>query len=238
MKIKTIMCNCSPEFFAAHSGIRRDMATKEVELLVANIDKGPLSLESSVDAAFAAPYIMKEVASAQDEGCEAVVIDCSVDPMLRAAREISKIPVVSAGESSHHAAMMLCDKFSIITVLPISARMIRENIQKYGYVSRVASVRAANVPVLELEDQEKAFQGIRKAAERAISEDGAEAIVLGCTGMMATQKRLQNHLGIPVIEPLTMGIQYAAAMVRAGLCQSRVTYEAPSPTAVTLLKEL
>lgn len=238
MKIKTIMCNCSAEFYAAHCGIRKNMATSEVELLVANIEKGPLSLESSVDMALAAPYIIKEVAAAPGEGCDAVVIDCSVDPMLRAAREVSSIPVVSAGESSHHAAMMICDKFSIITVLPISARMIRENIQKYGYAGRVASVIAANVPVLELEDQEKAFQGIKKAAEHAINVDGAEAIVLGCTGMMATQKRLQAYLGVPVIEPLTMGIQYAAAMVRAGLCHSKATYENPSANTAALIKNL
>ena len=238
MKIKTIMCNCSKEFYESHSGIRKALSTPEVELLVANIKNGPLSLESSFDAAFAAPFILQEVIKAKRQGCDAVVIDCSVDPMLRAAREATDIVVVSAGECSHHAAMMLCDRFSIITVMPISAKIIRENVQKYGYAGRIASVRAANVPVLELDDEEKAFKGIREAAEAAIQEDGAEAIVLGCTGMMAAQKRLQEHLGIPVIEPLTIGVQYAAAMVRAGLCQSKLTYESPSRDSAARLMEL
>ncbi|MCE5209430.1 MAG: AroM family protein [Chloroflexi bacterium] len=228
MKIKTIMCNTSQTFYDENVGVRLALATEEVELLVVNIKHGPESMESAYDEAMGAPSIIEQVVLAESEGCDAVLIDCSVDPVLRAAREISNLPVISAGEASHHAAMMLCSRFSVITVLPVSAKLIYENIHKYGYADRLASVRSANVPVLDLNNEEVATKAIYAEAIKAIDEDGAEAIVLGCTGMMAMRDKLEGMLGVPVIEPYSVGVQYAAAMVRLKLKQSKLAYEKPS----------
>lgn len=133
MKIKTIMCNSSKEFYDAHAGRRLAMSTAEVQLVVVNIPHGPDSMESAYDEAIAAPYILQQVVSAETEGCDAVVIDCAADPALRAAREISELPVVSAGEASYHAAMMVAGKFSVITVLPTTANEISDHLKMYGF---------------------------------------------------------------------------------------------------------
>lgn len=224
MKIKTIMCNSSKEFYDAHAGRRLAMSTDEVQLVVVNIPHGPDSMESAYDEAIAAPYILQQVVSAETEGCDAVVIDCAADPALRAAREISELPVVSAGEASYHAAMMVAGKFSVITVLPTTANEISDHLRMYGFSSRVASVRSANVPVLALEDEQEAEEHLYAAARKAIDEDGAQAIVLGCTGMMAMRDSLEKRLGVPVIEPYLAAIQFAASLVRMKLRQSRLSY--------------
>lgn len=238
MKIRTIMCNSSESFYSAHCGIRRAMSTDSVQLEVVNIARGPLSLESAFDEAAATPFILKQVISAEEDGCDATVIDCAADPVLRAAREVSAIPVVSAGEAGYHAAMMVCDRFSVITVMPATAHLIEENLRKFGLESRAASVRAADIPVLDLEDEAKAFQTILSAARMAVDLDGAEAIVLGCTGMMALRDRLQAALGIPVIEPLTMAVKSARALVEAGLYPSKVSYPAPAEASVQFIRSL
>mgnify|MGYP004562296421 FL=1 len=224
MKIKTIMCNSSKEFYDAHAGRRLAMSTDEVQLVVVNIPHGPDSMESAYDEAIAAPYILQQVVSAETEGCDAVVIDCAADPALRAAREISELPVVSAGEASYHAAMMVAGKFSVITVLPTTANEISDHLKMYGFSSRIASVRSANVPVLALEDEQEAEEHLYAAARKAIDEDGAQAIVLGCTGMMAMRDSLEKRLGVPVIEPYLAAIQFAASLVRMKLRQSRLSY--------------
>ena len=224
MKIKTIMCNSSKEFYDAHAGRRLAMSTDEVQLVVVNIPHGPDSMESAYDEAIAAPYILQQVVSAETEGCDAVVIDCAADPALRAAREISELPVVSAGEASYHAAMMVAGKFSVITVLPTTANEISDHLRMYGFSSRVASVRSANVPVLALEDEQEAEKHLYAAARKAIDEDGAQAIVLGCTGMMAMRDSLVKRLGVPVIEPYSAAIQFAASLVWMKLRQSRLSY--------------
>ena len=224
MKIKTIMCNSSKEFYDAHAGRRLAMSTDEVQLVVVNIPHGPDSMESAYDEAIAAPYILQQVVSAETEGCDAVVIDCAADPALRAAREISELPVVSAGEASYHAAMMVAGKFSVITVLPTTANEISDHLRMYEFSSRVASVRSANVPVLALEDEQEAEEHLYAAARKAIDEDGAQAIVLGCTGMMAMRDSLEKRLGVPVIEPYLAAIQFAASLVRMKLRQRRLSY--------------
>ena len=224
MKIKTIMCNSSKEFYDAHAGRRLAMSTDELQLVVVNIPHGPDSMESAYDEAIAAPYILQQVVSAETEGCDAVVIDCAADPALRAAREISELPVVSAGEASYHAAMMVAGKFSVITVLPTTANEISDHLRMYEFSSRVASVRSANVPVLALEDEQEAEEHLYAAARKAIDEDGAQAIVLGCTGMMAMRDSLEKRLGVPVIEPYLAAIQFAASLVRMKLRQSRLSY--------------
>lgn len=238
MKIKTIMCNSSQEFFEAHSGVRMKLSTDTVELHVVNLKDGPLSLETSVDEALAAPHILKEVLSAKEEGCDAIVIDCAADPVLRAARQITDLPVVSAGEASHHAAMMVCDKFSIITTLHESISLFEENIQKYGYSNRLASVRAVDLPVLALDDYEATFDALYAESLKAVKEDGAQAIVLGCTGMLPIRLRLQEKLWIPVVEPFTMGVQFAVAMVKGQLFSSPLSYGKPSQASMDILRKL
>lgn len=232
------MCNSSEGFYHAHCGIRQAMSTEDMQLEVVNIARGPLSLESAFDEAAATPFILKQVISAEEDGCDATVIDCAADPVLRAAREVSEIPVVSAGEAGYHAAMMVCDRFSVITVMPATAHLICENIRKFGFENRVASIRAADIPVLDLENEEKAFQAIFSAAEKAMNLDGAEAVVLGCTGMMALRSRLQVALGVPVIEPLTTAVKYARVLVEAGLRPSRVSYPAPAKASVQFIRSL
>ena len=94
----------------------------------------------------------------------------------------------------------------------------------YGFSGRVASIRSANVPVLALEDEQEAEEHLYAAARKAVDEDGAQAIVLGCTGMMAMRDSLEKRLGVPVIEPYSAAVQFAASLVRMKLRQSRVCY--------------
>ncbi len=121
--------------------------------------------------------------------------------------------------------LMLCVKFSIVTVLKSTADVIKENISKYGFSSRVASVRFARIPVLELLDERKAFTAILKEAKISIEKDGAEAIVLGCTGMLSLAKKLEQELGIPVIDPAVASLKLAEVYVSMGLTSSNISYE-------------
>ena len=123
--------------------------------------------------------------------------------------------------------MSLCRKFSVITVLKSTADEIKENIQKYGFESRVSSVRCADVPVLELNDEEKAFRAILTEARKAIGTEGAEAIALGCTGMSPLARRLQKELDVPVIDPAVAALKLAEIFVSMGITCSRLAYEIP-----------
>jgi len=228
MKIKVVIPNSSVEFRDSQVEDRKEMASFGTDVEVVCLKHGPVSIESSYDEALAAPHIIEEVKRAEKEGFDAVSIDCAMDTVVRASREAVNIPVTSAGEASYLLAMGLCTRFSVITVLKSTAKTIGENIGKYGFGSRVASVRHADIPVLDLKNERKAFTAILREAKRAIDEDGAEAIVLGCTGMSSLAIKLQKKLGIPVINAATASLKLAELYVSAGLIKSGIAYEKPS----------
>lgn len=64
---------------------------------------------------------------------------------------------------------------------------------------------------------------------KAIREDGAEAIVLGCTAMIDVMETVQERLHeagfrIPVLEAAQSAVMLLELTVKMGLKQSRMTY--------------
>ncbi|MBS7644760.1 MAG: AroM family protein [Candidatus Bathyarchaeia archaeon] len=227
MRIKVIIPNSSQEFRDEQAEHRRRVAMEGTSVDVVCLPRGPVSLESSTDEAYAAPYILDEVKKAEKEGYDAVTIDCAGDPVLRAAREVSNIPVMSGGEASRLLALALGDRFSVITVLSNTVDVIRSNIIASQLQGRLASVRSAEIPVLELKDQERAKASILREARKAIEEDGADVIVLGCTGMAKLAKEIQEELGVPVVEPATAAIKLAEIFIQMGLSHSKISFKTP-----------
>jgi allantoin racemase len=232
MRIKVIIPNASVPFRDSQVAERKKLASPGNTVEVDCLPHGPVSIESAYDEAIAGPYIIGEIRRAEAEGFNAVSLDCAMDTVVRASREAVGIPVVSAGEASYLVAMGICVKFSVVTVLKTTADAIRDNLRKYGFTDRVASVRYARIPVLELNDEEKAFRAISAEAEKALAEDGAECIVLGCTGMSTLAGRLMKHLGVPVVDAATAALKMAELYLAMGLTSSKIAFEAPSKKAV------
>ncbi|UCG94546.1 MAG: aspartate/glutamate racemase family protein [Candidatus Aerophobus sp.] len=228
INIKVRIPTSSTEFKDSQIEERKKAAAPGSEVEVICLAHGPVSIEAAYDEALAGPYIIEEVKKAEKEGFDAVSLDCAMDTVVRAAREAVNIPVTSAGESSYLLALGLCSKFSVVTVLKSTADAIKENIRKYGFETRVASIRYADIAVLDLQDEKKAFDAILKEAKMAIEREGAEAIVLGCTGMSSLTQRLQKTLGVPVIDPAVASLKLAEIYVNMGLTSSKIAYESPS----------
>ncbi|MBW7959464.1 MAG: aspartate/glutamate racemase family protein [Candidatus Promineofilum sp.] len=208
-------------------------ARPDTELSVSTIERGPASIESQYDVAVALPDILINVRRAQEEGADAIIINCMADPGLDAAREIASIPVIGLGEASLHLASMLAHKFSVVTILDRDIPDLDRMLRKYALLSRVASIRPINVPVLDLRDNEEAVtRAAIEAAERAVGEDGAAAIAFGCSGLSGTVKELaaafrEMDLRVPVINPASAGIKLAESLVDMGLLYSKLTYPYP-----------
>jgi allantoin racemase len=98
-----------------------------------------------------------------------------------------------------------------------------------------AKVRASDIPVLELENAASGAIGkLRAEIERALAEDGAEAIVLGCAGMTDLARELQEIYGVPVVDGVSAAVKQAEALVSLGLSTSkRGSYASPLPKPFT-----
>jgi len=98
----------------------------------------------------------------------------------------------------------------------------------YGFAVKCARVRATEIPVLELENGDPAtLSKIEEVIRRAIDEDQAEAIVLGCAGMADLMKRFSDKFGLPVIDGIACATTFAEALAATGLRTSKIGGYAP-----------
>jgi allantoin racemase len=183
---------------------------------------GPPSIEGAYDDAFAVPGLLARIAEGEAEGAAAHVIACFDDTGLDAARALAVKPVVGIGEAAFHAATFIAHRFSVITTLTRSIPVIENNLARYGLDRRCARVRATDIPVLALEDPASgARQKIGNEIRRALEEDHAEAIVLGCAGMADLAASLAAEYGVPVIDGVAAAVAQAEALAQLGITTSK-----------------
>ena len=131
-------------------------------------------------------------------------------------------PVVGIGEAGFFAAAMLAHRFSVVTTLSRSVPVLENNLLRYGLDRRCARVRACEVPVLELDNPASgARKKIADEIARALNEDGAEAVVLGCAGMADLAASLGTEFGVPVIDGVGAAVVLAEGLAAIGLRTSK-----------------
>ena len=211
----------------------RAVAGAGVEIVATQPEMGPVSIEGYYDEAFAVPGMLARIANADRAGVSGHIIACFDDTGLDAARALATVPVIGIGEAAFHAASLIAGRFSVITTLGRSIPAIEHNLTRYGLASRCAHVRAAEVPVLALEDPKSAARDrISGEIEAAKRQDRAEAIVLGCAGMADLAASLSEQHGIPVVDGVAAAVVFAEGLARIGLKTSKLGGYAP-PLAKT-----
>ena len=183
---------------------------------------GPASIEGAYDDAYAVPGLLERIREADTAGTDAHVIACFDDTGLDAARALSDAPVIGIGEAGFHAASMVAHRFAVVTTLSRSVPVLENNLLRYGLDRRCAAVRATDVPVLEL-DNPASNARAKVAAEnkRALEDDHAEAIVLGCAGMADLAASLSAEFGVPVIDGVAAAVVLAEGLAAIGLKTSK-----------------
>lgn len=232
MKIKVIIPITSDVF---DEEVRREFSTYAgpgVEFDVQHLDYGPASIESEYDEALAVPDILNKVQEAAEEGFDGVIIDCFGDPGVKAAREMVDIPVCGGFEPAMLLAAGLGQHLGIVTVLPNVLPMIEDLARKLGLMNKLVSIRYVNIPVLELGDRTKLEDALYRESLKAITEDRAHVLILGCTGMMGMAKNLHNRLkeagyDVPVIDPAFAAVKVMESYIAMGVKHSRLTYMVP-----------
>ena len=198
---------------------------------------GPASIESHYDEALSVPGLLTEIARAQagDPPSDGFVIACFGDPGLDAARELADGPVVGIAEAAMHAASFLGRGFSVVTTLARTAGRAWDLAERYGMTRFCRGVRSCEIPVLALEDPASdAFAAIVAEARRAVADDGAEAIVLGCAGMADLAPRMTAAVGVPVVDGVAAATKTVEGLVAMGLRKGgHGEFAAPPPKAYT-----
>jgi allantoin racemase len=204
-----------------------------IELVSLRTDTSPDNLEYRTFEALIVRETMELARYASKNEFDGVVIGCFYDPALHEAREISgRSVVVAPCEASVRIASRLSNKFSVIVGQSFWIEQMTARVREYGAEHKLASMRSIHCPVSEMQaDPTLTRSKILDAARKAVAEDGAESIILGCTMELGHFRDLQLQLRVPVIDPVFASFkecEFAAGLQAAyGWAPSRIGSCAP-----------
>jgi allantoin racemase len=72
-----------------------------------------------------------------------------------------------------------------------------------------------------------AIERIGDEIDRAVRDDGTDAVVLGCTCMSVATADLQRRSDVPVVDPLASGFLQAVSLARLEAGQNRALFRPP-----------
>lgn len=207
-----------------------DWAFVGSEITAVEVFNGVLAIETAYDEILAMPGCVAAIRDQESQGIDATIVGCFADPGLDAARELVSIPVIGPGEASMLLAAQLGHQFSVIATLDGQTHAYRAQAFRTGVLPKLASVRGMDVSVLDLStDKEVTFGALVHAGRRAITEDGADVLILGCMTLafMNVTRDLSDELGVPVVNPAQAALKSAEVLVALGLAHSKQPYFAP-----------
>ena len=203
------------------------------------VKAGPVNYSSHHDFVLADASIFEAGCRAQQEGFAAVCIDTMSDSGVAALRSVLDIPVFGPGKVSMLSALMLGDRFSILTMASRWKPLYKKALDELGMHHKCASVRAIEVSpdnqALLSGKEEEVFPLLEAAARKAIEIDGADVIILGSTTMHQAHAHLQARLPVPVINPGPLSYKIAESMLALGHTHSRSAYPRPMHPRLDML---
>jgi allantoin racemase len=227
---------------ARRERLLKNWAAPNVLVEIVTVDEGPLSVESMYEKYLSIPPVAKIIDQLEQDGYDAAILGCAGDPGLDAFREITgKMLVIGPGATSCHAAAMLGHKFTWLTIADSMIGSSYELVAKSGLKEKLASVRAVNIPVLELaNNREATLQKLIRIGREAIEKDRADVLALGCMsmGFLNVAEEMQDALGIPVVNPSKTALKVTEALVESGLVHSKKAYALPPKLATGKVKSI
>ena len=208
----------------------REWSAPGTEISVRTADSGPASIESMYEEYLAIPYLAGLVNDVEKENYDAAIIGCFGDPGMDGLREISDMLVVGPASASIALATTLGHRFSFVTVTGSIVPALRRLTWESGSLDALASVRYIETSVIAInQDHDAAVERMLEQGQKAIDEDGADTLVLGCMsmGFLDVAERMTAELGVPVINPSKAALKLAEATLALDLTHSRRAYHTP-----------
>lgn len=232
MRILVVNVNTTESMTETIAQTARAVASPRTEIVALTPYFGAASVEGNYESYLAAVAVMETVRR-YAEPYDAVIQAGYGEHGREGLQELLEVPVVDITEAAASTAQFLGHKYSVVTTLDRAVPLIEDRLKLAGLMDRCASVRASGVAVLDLEaDPALAVKAIVAEAVRAVSEDHAEVICLGCGGMAGLTEQVKERTGVPVVDGVAAAVTIAESLVRLGLRTSKIrTYAPPGPKA-------
>ena len=216
---------------------------ERVEVLHRRTSDMPVRMvEGDYEADLAGVLNPRMALEAQQEGFDAIIINCYNEPGANATKEVCDIPVVTSPGASMAIASILGNKFSIIVALGggkgkqaggMGRTALMDVVRHYGFEQKLASIRAIDLPPPAFNENlatEQDLEQLRKAvldeAIAAINEDGAD-VIISYGGPKVNEYVQEKMPDVPIVDSHGCTVIMAEVLVRLGLRQSKKAYPKP-----------
>ena len=189
---------------------------------------------------------------AEKAGFDAVFINTVGDYGIDEMKSATDMVVVGAGEATMAMCVNTGRRFSIVTIWPPKLNFIQhERVSSCGMQDRCVSIRnvqedrevegveQAAATTANLKDRNESLkERIVDAINSAVSEDGADTIMLGCTCMAPLGPAVAAQVNVPVFESMRTGYKTAEALLALGVRHSDAAFPKPNPENLTAVGTL
>jgi allantoin racemase len=217
MHILIINPNSDPDMTAAIQESAEAFARGDFEVTTLATPDAPRFLETYEDEVRSGPGMLRLLRE-NEAAFDAFVIACHSDTNLNAAREVTAKPVIGIGEASMRLASFLGHSFAVVTTHQHSIPGKLRQVRAYHLQDLMVTIRAPDVGEEGWSDAELFME----LSRRAVEEDAAEVIVLGCAGMSGMDRKIQEALHVPVLDGVVCALILASGFVRYGVGTSKV----------------
>jgi allantoin racemase len=233
MKIVVVNVNTSESMTRSIDTAAKRYASPGTEIVALQPSFGADGVDCNFESYISAVGVMDRV-MAYDLPYDGVVMAGFGEHGRDGLQELIDQPVVEICEASAHVAMLIGRKYSVVTTLQRSVSAIEDRLKISGLWDRCASVRANGMTTQEVDhDLERAMRTIVEQARKAVEEDFAEVICLGCAGMAGLEEQITSTLGVPVIDGVGAAVQLVETLVNLKLKTSKtLTYAKPDPKSI------
>lgn len=201
------------------------VAAPDTEIIGITPTRGPESVESHLEGALSAVGVLEAVRNRDRDPnlppVSAWILAGYGDQGREALQELVDVPVVDITEAAAITAMLLGDRYAVVTTLQRTVPMIRDRLQLAGLLDRCSSIQGSGLSVLELETDDDATDQAIIARAREALDAGAEVICLGCGGMAGRAVDISTELGAPVVDGIGAAVGLAESLIRQSLSTSR-----------------
>ena len=202
-----------------------------VELHYQPVKTAPRTFVSQEDYLLADMTILEAGLNASNEGFDAICVDTVSDSGIAALRSVLDIPVVGPGRVMFLTALMLGEKFSIITMWKEWFGLYNKTLTELNLHNKCSSIRSIDVipdnRALLTGKEDAIIPLLIETAKKCINQDGADVICLGSTTMHQSHEKLEKELNVPVINPGPLSYKIAETLLSLKLSHSRKTYPKP-----------
>ena len=234
MKILMINPNSSDVVTGAIMESARRAAAPGTELVPITTKGGTRNVDSAFGDYLSGAYMIRTCLDAVAvHRPDAVVLAGFGRVGIDALKEAFSIPVVSISEASMAVACLLGHRFTTLTMLQQFIPYQEDLVRYYGFEAKCASVRAIDVNVEQcVTDRERTLGELSVEIRKIVEQDRAEVVILACAGLCGYEAELSRLAGVPVLDPVAVGVKVAESLVALGLSHSKIRKFASPPQSL------